>query len=868
MEKRFTLFKQHFTTITLCISAISRPAHERFTLFKRHFIITTLCILTIIGCGRFDNEYTSVISPDEVSNLKVSCVNFLGVPTMCAVINETTKTVRVETIVSNIVERIVKKEVVTEVPVEQIVKRVETRYIVTGKKVDIEEIVKYVIARIKEYVPLDDIINVPTDVIVDETTDYITNPPPPNKDKDNTTLGGIRDETPIPIPIPTPDEDNDETTDPNSEGGTDNGTNNDGGSEGGTDNGTNNDGGSEDGTTPGTDSEPTRPPNTQNAPTNGNVNDGGSEGGTTPRTIPVDGTRQRLHVQIGPRKMDFQPSLSQPGLDFSVTCNVDGNIIHPSLDTYSIFRKDKWNFWGVQFWCDIPPDIAGSDVTINVTVSDFKRWCGLTKGDVSVLKFTETADGQSSGGDSIAASINLKPNSIPACDNNNAPMFGGTETTRSIAENTTGDLGDPISATDDDDDDTLTYTLGGTDASTFSIDSSSGQLKTSTPLNYEVKNSYSVSVTVSDGNGGTDTIGVDINVTDANDAPMLTGSPPTTVAENTTGNFGDPISATDEDDDPLTYTLRSIGSSPFTIDPSTGQLKVKTNEVLNYEESPPPYWLQVKVSDDEGLEDSTSFQISITDANDAPVFTEGDSTTRAIIESAATGTNVGAAASATDEDTDDTLEYTLSGTDASSFSIDSSTGQLTTNTTLDYDTKSSYSLTVGVSDGNGGTDSITVTINIHEDVTIPKEEFFEIYYAIKANAEIQIYTIRGYGSDNGTSIYVDNYYKFEDGSSEQFSTGWGGTSGISQSLDTWKGQYSTENGYVHGSTKVSIDEDTTSDEARKEIYQTLCGETGISEDMNRGITYPNIANNTSSDILDVDTLLSYFEDDDCDLDNN
>ena len=85
-------------------------------MFTRYFIIIALCLFVIIGCGRFDNEYTSIVSPDEVSTLRVSCVSFLGVPTMCAVINETTRTIRIESIVTEIVNRIVKKEVVTEVP--------------------------------------------------------------------------------------------------------------------------------------------------------------------------------------------------------------------------------------------------------------------------------------------------------------------------------------------------------------------------------------------------------------------------------------------------------------------------------------------------------------------------------------------------------------------------------------------------------------------------------------------------------------------------------------------------------------------------------------------------------------------------------
>ena len=103
--------------------------------------------------------------------------------------------------------------------------------------------------------------------------------------------------------------------------------------------------------------------------------------------------------------------------------------------------------------------------------------------------------------------------------------------------------------------------------------------------------------------------------------------------------------------------------------------------------------------------------------NNVPTFTEGDSTTRSIVENTAAGENIGAVVEATDIDPSDTLTYTLSGTtdapnDYESFSIVSSSGQLQTKAALDYETKSSYEMTVGVSDGNSGTDSITVTINI------------------------------------------------------------------------------------------------------------------------------------------------------------
>ena len=97
--------------------------------------------------------------------------------------------------------------------------------------------------------------------------------------------------------------------------------------------------------------------------------------------------------------------------------------------------------------------------------------------------------------------------------------------------------------------------------------------------------------------------------------------------------------------------------------------------------------------------------------NDAPIFTDGDSTSRSVAENTATGNNIGSVVAATDVD-NDTLTYSLDGTDAASFSIISISGQLQTSAALDYETKSSYTVTVSVSDGKGGTDSITVTINV------------------------------------------------------------------------------------------------------------------------------------------------------------
>ena len=309
---------------------------------------------------------------------------------------------------------------------------------------------------------------------------------------------------------------------------------------------------------------------------------------------------------------------------------------------------------------------------------------------------------------------------------NRAPVFSeGTRASRTVAENTPSsrNIGSPVTATDADGD-TLTYLLSGTDASSFGIDVVTGQLQTQADLDYETKSSYTVTITVSDDISSTDaltdTITVTITVTDvdeivSNNAPVFASDSTTrSVAENTTANqnIGSPVSATDPDNDTLTYSLGGTDASSFAIVSTTGQLKTKA--ALDYE-TDDSYSVTVSVSDGRGGTDTINVTINVTDVDEAPpnrppVFA-ADSTTRSIAETTRANLKIGEPVSATDPD-GNTLTYSLEGTDAASFSIETSTGQLKTKAALDRDTKSQYSVIVKVSDGKGGTDTITVTINI------------------------------------------------------------------------------------------------------------------------------------------------------------
>ena len=92
----------------------------------------------------------------------------------------------------------------------------------------------------------------------------------------------------------------------------------------------------------------------------------------------------------------------------------------------------------------------------------------------------------------------------------------------------------------------------------------------------------------------------------------------------------------------------------------------------------------------------------------APAFDTGLPGSVGVAENTAADTDIGSPFTATDNDL---LTWTLDGTDMESFAVDSDTGQLKTRAALDYEARSSYSVTVGVSDGTSS-DTHAVSVGV------------------------------------------------------------------------------------------------------------------------------------------------------------
>ena len=146
------------------------------------------------------------------------------------------------------------------------------------------------------------------------------------------------------------------------------------------------------------------------------------------------------------------------------------------------------------------------------------------------LRATATSYTDPQGSDQSAEPV-VSDNAVEMDDRNTAPEFPDqdmeadgdqTDQERMVAENTDADVivGTPVTATDPNGD-TLTYTLGGTDAASFSIDRLTGQLQTKAALDREERDTYMVTVTATDPSGLSATIAVTIKVTNVDEAPEI-----------------------------------------------------------------------------------------------------------------------------------------------------------------------------------------------------------------------------------------------------------------------------------------------------------------------------------------------------------
>ena len=298
------------------------------------------------------------------------------------------------------------------------------------------------------------------------------------------------------------------------------------------------------------------------------------------------------------------------------------------------------------------------------------------------------------------------------------PVFDAASYTFSIPHDASvGTVVGTVSATDPDGE-TLTYSItAGNEDGKFAI-GAGGAVTLAAALDHETAARYALTVQAADLREKSGSATVNIAVTDVNEAPSFGEDDYAfTVAEDAAvGASVGSVSATNLDEDVLTYSITAGDSSgQFSVD-ADGAVTVA--KALDYETTA-SYTLTLQASDGNGESATTDVAVSVTDVNESPSF---DKTEYAftVAEDAAVGASVGTAP-ATDPD-EDSLTYSITAGDGSGqFSIDGS-GAITVAKALDYETTTSYTLTLAVSDGRGGTAeaSASVTVSNVADTLPPR----------------------------------------------------------------------------------------------------------------------------------------------------
>ncbi|KAK2531739.1 Kiaa1841, partial [Columba guinea] len=316
-----------------------------------------------------------------------------------------------------------------------------------------------------------------------------------------------------------------------------------------------------------------------------------------------------------------------------------------------------------------------------------------------------------------------------------------------------------------------------TESATFDIDAD-GIILTKTKLDYESKNNYILSISLSDGNA-TDYATVFIRVTDVNDNSPVFGSISTTVTvlENApAGSSVARVSATDAD-------AGFNGLVVYTLKGGEGKMDIDTSGLISLEkeldrEKQGFYNLTVIASDQgqPSLTAALNLTVIVDDVNDnPPVFSsnryemsvpEDEVLGKALLTVSATDLDAGANA---------LVKYRIVSqqppTSSPVFLVDLTTGQLSLSQQLDYETTKQFEVEVEASDGGQPSLSATTLVVIPIlDVNDNPPEFNQAAYDISVFENLQkgspIYTFsvtdkdeagfsQGYFIHNSTLLTVD-----------------------------------------------------------------------------------------------------------------
>jgi VCBS repeat-containing protein len=256
--------------------------------------------------------------------------------------------------------------------------------------------------------------------------------------------------------------------------------------------------------------------------------------------------------------------------------------------------------------------------------------------DGTALKTAETFDFETQGPFSIrvratdAGSLQREEEfSIAVTNVNEAPVVNAA--TFSLAENSpNGTSVGTASLTDPDAGQTHTWAItGGNTGGAFAINSSTGEITVAdvNDVDFETNPTFGLIVQATD-NGSpalSDTDTITVNLTNANDAPVVNAATFSLAENSANGTSVGTVTFSDQDNPGQNHVFSLTGGNTggaFQIDPSTGEITVADTADVDFETNH-PFSLAVQVTDDGSPVKfgSNTITVNLTNVNEKPVIT-------------------------------------------------------------------------------------------------------------------------------------------------------------------------------------------------------------------------------------------------------
>ncbi|XP_034385056.1 protocadherin Fat 3a isoform X4 [Cyclopterus lumpus] len=267
----------------------------------------------------------------------------------------------------------------------------------------------------------------------------------------------------------------------------------------------------------------------------------------------------------------------------------------------------------------------------------------------------------------------------------------------------------------------IQYSLQGPGSQDFSIDTDTGEVRSSIILDHEMTPYYRLVAQAIDGGGRWCRAELQLAVTDVNDNPPIF-----TLSQYTASVYEDTatkalltrIQAIDPDEGPgrrVVYSLADSAQGSFSIDKSSG---IVVLERILDREVQPAYQITVHASDRGSplpLSSSVNVTITVLDINDNPPVFERRDQLATVPEDVGVGTEVlRIYAASKDIGTNAEITYSIrSGNEHGKFHIHPLTGAILVSQPLDYETCRDFFLTVEARDGGTPPLSAITTVNIN-----------------------------------------------------------------------------------------------------------------------------------------------------------